>query len=170
MFRSLGRCFPPNLSAHIPPPIIISTSVHWWLKMIQIPGFTSPIVRISSLKCIFCLQRRSGWPKFFSLMTEVFLFFGEDNWARDPTIQSSTVRGPICFDFFFSLFLTNITLGHWFQHYVWSEAWSLGVLYQSVLKESLYTLQHCVSNMHPQMWQLPLLLNYHPAPPSGDLI
>ena len=111
MFRSLGRCFPPNLSAHIPPPIIISTSVHWWLKMIQIPGFTSPIVRISSLKCIFCLQRRSGWPKFFSLMTEVFLFFGEDNWARDPTIQSSTVRGPICFDFFFSLFLTKYYSG-----------------------------------------------------------
>ena len=34
-----------------------------------------------------------------------------DNWARDPTIQSLTVRGPICFDFFFSRFLTKYYSG-----------------------------------------------------------
>ena len=108
------------------------------------------------------------WPKYFS-------FSGRTVAPQTigPGTQLSRARlsgAQFALTFSFHSFSLNITVGHWFQHYVWSEAWSLGVLYQSVLKESLYTLQHCACNMHPQMWQLPLLLNYHPAPPSGDLI
>ena len=39
-------------------PPIISRSAHWWLKMIQIAAFISPIVHICSTKCIL----GSCWP------------------------------------------------------------------------------------------------------------